>query len=280
MSYKMTTRRKLAISTWSAPKDGTIYGKLTIDVAAALQYIDYLREKYGRKVTITHLVGKAVGVALAKAPDVNGRIILGRYKPHKSVDLSFLVSLKNGADLAKIKICDVDRKTTAEIAEDVSQKANTLVSGKDSEFEKSQSLLRILPTFLVRPLVWFLGFLTSGLGVNMRMLGLSAFPFGSCIITSVGMFGVDEGYAPPTPFARVPIYIAITKIKDRPVVRQNKIVIKKQLDLFATIDHRFVDGQRLSQIAHDIRNGLEKPWELDGMRLKPMQEEYSALTPV
>ena len=33
-------------------------------------------------------------------------------------------------------------------------------------------------------------------------LGLEAFPFGSAVITSVGMMGLDEGFAPPTPFAR------------------------------------------------------------------------------
>ena len=35
----MTTRRKLAIATWDAPREGNIYGKLTVDATQALAYI-------------------------------------------------------------------------------------------------------------------------------------------------------------------------------------------------------------------------------------------------
>ena len=50
---KMTTRRKLAIASWSAPKEGNIYGKLTIDAGNAQTYLDELRKTSGEKVTIT-----------------------------------------------------------------------------------------------------------------------------------------------------------------------------------------------------------------------------------
>lgn len=56
---KMSLRRKLAIATWSNPREGNIYGKLTLDASEALAYLDYLRQTTGEKVTITHLVGRA-----------------------------------------------------------------------------------------------------------------------------------------------------------------------------------------------------------------------------
>ncbi len=68
MSHGNTLRRKLAIASWSSPSEGNIYGKLTVDATEALAYLDHLRETTGEKVTVTHLVGKAVAEALAAEP--------------------------------------------------------------------------------------------------------------------------------------------------------------------------------------------------------------------
>ena len=57
--------------------------------------------------------------------------------------------------------------------------------GKDKEFESGKNMLRIMPRFLMRPLLWLTGWLTGSLGVNMPSLGLSRFPFGAAVITSV-----------------------------------------------------------------------------------------------
>src|SRR5688572_7548890 len=116
---KMTTRRKLAIATWSSPREGNIYGKLTLDAGPALRYLDHLRATTGEKVTITHLVGRAVAEALKHAPGLNGRISLGRYLQHDSVAIAFLVALEEGADLAKAKVDNADQKSVADIAREL-----------------------------------------------------------------------------------------------------------------------------------------------------------------
>jgi pyruvate dehydrogenase E2 component (dihydrolipoamide acetyltransferase) len=261
--YRMSTRRKLAIATWSSPREGNIYGKLTIDATHALTYLQKLNQKGGAKATITHLVGRAAGLAMKDATDINGRIVFGRYVPHKSCDLSFLVALPETHDLAKFKVCDIDQKTTLQIAEELQAGAAKLRAHKDENFEKSQNLIRILPTWLIRPLLWAIGYITGALGIELKALGLEAFPFGSVIITSVGMFGIDEGYPPPTPFARVPIYLVVTKIKDRPVAHEGQVVIKPQLDIMTTIDHRFLDGYQGAQLANKVRYFLENPEIMD-----------------
>jgi pyruvate/2-oxoglutarate dehydrogenase complex dihydrolipoamide acyltransferase (E2) component len=256
---KMTTRRKLAIATWSAPQEGNIYGKLTVDVTNALRYIDDRREASGEKVTITHLVGKAVANALAEAPDLNGRIVFGSFVPHETVDVTFLVVLDGGSDLAKVKVERADEKSVIEITKELGARAGNLRAGKDQEFEKSKGMLRSLPTWLLRPILRLVGFLTGALGVQVPALGLERFPFGSCILTSVGMFGLDEGYVPPTPFARVPVYVLLGAIRDHAVVIDNEIVIRKQITLTATLDHRFVDGYQAGVLAKTLRSVLENP---------------------
>jgi pyruvate dehydrogenase E2 component (dihydrolipoamide acetyltransferase) len=267
--YKMGARRKLAIATWSDPREGNIYGKLTVDATEALAYLDHLRRTTGEKVTVTHLVGKAVGEALKKAPSLNGFLRFGSYVPHETVDVSYLVALEEGANLAKAKVCDVDKKSVVDIARELRELAQKLHKGQDDQFKKSQGPLQVLPTWAIRPMVSLTGWLTSSLGVSLPAFGLEAFPFGACIITSVGMFGLDEGYAPPTPFARVPVYVLVGAIRDAPLVVDGQVVARKQLTLNATIDHRFVDGFQAGVLAKVVRDVFADPWQLDRMKGPP-----------
>jgi pyruvate dehydrogenase E2 component (dihydrolipoamide acetyltransferase) len=262
----MSTRRKLAIATWSSPREGNIYGKLTVGATEALRYIEELRQRTGEKVTITHLVGKAVGIGLAQSPGLNGYIRFGSYIPHDRVDLSFLVAFEDGGNLAKAKVCDIDKKPLADIARELREMSGKLHEGKDEQFKRSQNPVKLLPMFLLRQVVRATGFLTSSLGVSVPAFGLEAFPFGSCIITSVGMLGLDEGYVPPTPFARVPLYVLVGALRDAPVVDNGKLGVGKELTLTATLDHRFVDGVQISVLARTIRGILENPWQLDGLQ--------------
>jgi len=266
----MSLRRKIAIATWSSPKEGNIYGKMSMDMSNALAYIEFLRKTSGQKITVTHLVGRAAAVAFKDCPDINGRIFLGRYIPHKTVDMAFLVSLEGGRDLAKFKVCEMDKKTTVEIAQELAAGAERLRQGKDANFEKPKGMIKILPTWIIRPLLWLTGYITGAMGIDAKVLGLEKFPFGAAIITSVGMFGLDEGYAPPTPFARVPVYITIPEVKKRPVVVNDQIVIRPILDVTATIDHRFLDGHRGAILAKTLRNLLENPWIMDGHKERPL----------
>ncbi|MRG96671.1 2-oxo acid dehydrogenase subunit E2 [Polyangium spumosum] len=262
-----STRRKLAIATWSSPREGNIYGKLVMDAGEAVAYVEHLRKTTGQKVTVGHIVGKAAAMAMKSAPGLNGRIVFGRYVPHETVDVTFLVALEDGRDLAKTKITRADEKSIADIASALAEGAGKLRGGKDADFEKSKGIVRALPTFLLRPVLWTTGFLTGALGV--AAFGLEPFPFGSCVITNVGAFGVDEGYAPPTPFARVPVLLLVGAVREQPAVVAGKVVPRPLVTITATVDHRFIDGAQLGQLAKVLRKGFEEPWTLDGLTKAP-----------
>lgn len=261
----MSTRRKLAIATWDGPREGNIYGKLTVDAGRALDWLAEQREKTGEKVTITHLVGKAIGIALRREPTLNGHIAWGAYVANSTVDLSYLVTMDDGSDLAKVKICEIDRKSLPDIAKELRERSTKVRKGQDTEFEKSKGLIRLLPTWILKPVLNFTGWLTGSLGVSMPALGLEAFPFGSAIVTSVGMMGLDEGFAPPTPFARVPLLVLVGAVREVPAVKDGQIVIARQLTITATIDHRFIDGFQGAVLAKVVREVFEKPESLEQM---------------
>src|SRR5690606_16159600 len=121
-------------------------------------------------------------------------------------------------------------------------------------FEKSKGIIKLLPTWLLAPVLWLTGWLTASLGLNMPAFGLTRFPFGSCVITSVGMFGLDEGFAPFTPFARVPLLVLVGSVREQPAVVNGQIVPRAQLTITATIDHRFLDGAQGAVLAKTVRD--------------------------
>lgn len=265
----MTTRRKLAIASWTAPSEGNIYGKLRLDCTNVLRYIDHLRATTGEKVTMTHIVGRAVGLALAQTPSLNGRIFLGRYIPHDRVAVAFLVSIEEGGNLAKFKVDDVDKKGTGALARELREGAQRLQKGQDAAFQKSQGPLKLLPTWLIRPLVRLSGWLTACAGLSVPALGLEQFPFGSCIITSVGMFGLDEGFAPHTPWAHVPLLVLIGAVTEQPAIVGGAVVARPEVIITATIDHRYLDGAQGGVLAKTLRALFAEPWRLDGLAEAP-----------
>lgn len=264
-----TLRRKLAIASWRSPTEPNIYGKLTLDATEALAYLRDVRERTGEKVTITHLVGRAVGEALAAEPSLNGTIRFGRYVPHDEVAVAFLVTMPDGSDLGKVKVTDIDRRSVVEIARELSQHASRLRHGGDPDWERSKSLVRLLPTWLLRPVVWLTGWLTSAVGVDAPSVGLGRFPFGSAIITNVGVFGLDEGFVPPTPFARVPLYVLIGAVREQPAVVGGEVIARPTVTITATIDHRFIDGFQGGTLAQTVRKVFADPWSLDHLPGSP-----------
>ena len=262
MSQMTSTRRKLAIATWSAPAEGNILGKVTIDATEALRYIDHVRETTGTKVSITHLVGKAVANALASAPGLNGKILFNRFVPFDTVDVTFLIA--SDGDLAKCKVDSADAKSVPEIALELRESANRVRSGEDVEFKKSMQAVKLMPVFILRPMLRFTGWLSGALGINLKALGVERHAFGSCVITSVGMLGFDEGYAPFTPFARVPLLLLVGAIRDKPAVLDGEVVSRPLVTITATVDHRFIDGAQLGTLAREFHRVLEEPFDALG----------------
>ena len=260
----MTPRRKLAVATWSSTCDASIYLKLTVDVDPVLTHLRQMNANATDKITITHFVGKAVGHVLSIVPNLNGRIAWGRYVPHKSVDIAFLVNMDQGRNLGRVKVRDVSTKSLSHIASDLHQGTQHLRQGSDKNHNKGEYALRILPTWLIRPIVNFLGYLSGAIGIPLPLFGMEAFPFGSCVITNVGSFGVDnaEAYVPSAPFIHVPLYVVILAMMQRPVVRNGQVTIAQQMDLTFTIDHRFVDGYAIAQFVYHIKKAFSNPSQI------------------
>eukprot|EP01138_Halocafeteria_seosinensis_P016490 gb/GECG01016821.1/.p1 GENE.gb/GECG01016821.1/~~gb/GECG01016821.1/.p1 ORF type:complete len:1017 (+),score=139.58 gb/GECG01016821.1/:1-3051(+) len=270
----MSIRRKLTIATWTAPQEGNIYGALSVDVGKARQYIEDVRTRTGTKVTMTHLVVKALGTALRACPAINGRIVDNEYIEAGRVDVSCLINIQaegdssqqfqsqRKADLGNVKVTDVDQKTVVDIAQELSEKAKKLRAGKDSDFEKTKTALKMLPVGVLRYVVSTAGYLGSQLGCTIPFLGVRPYPFGTACVSSIGSLGLDFGWAPFTPFANVPVLITVGAIKDSVVAEKGSPVVRPIMMISATLDHRYMDGSQAALLGDVFKRSLENPSEV------------------
>lgn len=251
--------RKIAAATWGQPNDPQIYGDLDIDATNLLAFIDEARESSGERVTVTHLAGKAVGYALGQHPDLNVRMYRGHFIQRETVDIFFIVSADAGSELSGVKVVSADRKSVVEIAAELGGRARTIRTGDDPEFGKTKSMLARPPIRALGYMLRLAAWLTTDRDMHLPKQGLPQQPFGSAMITSVGMFGIQRGYAPLSPYYRIPFLVLVGEVAQKPVVVDDKIEARPMLTITATLDHRYVDGFHASRLASSIREYLEDP---------------------
>jgi pyruvate dehydrogenase E2 component (dihydrolipoamide acetyltransferase) len=76
-------------------------------------------------------------------------------------------------------------------------------------------------------------------------------------------------YLAPLPFARVPLYLAVGAVRDRPFVVDGALTVRPTVLLTATADHRVVDGAHAGALAAWLRTVLADPQVLDAAEPRP-----------
>jgi len=252
--------QKLAVAMWSAPRDPSIYGSMELDATAVLAWLDDARARGPERPTITHVVARAVALALARHPDLNVRIRFGaRLERRLGVDVFVSVSTNGGRDLSGTKIEGADGKSVAAIAAELRDRAARIRADEDPALAKSRGAFARLPWWLLRPAVRLTDVLANELAIDLPEQGLPRDPFGSAVVTSVGMFGIDTAFAPFVPLGRCPMLILVPEVRPRPWVVGDRIEVRPVLRLCATFDHRAIDGFRAGAFADTVRSLLADP---------------------
>ncbi|MFW5470859.1 2-oxo acid dehydrogenase subunit E2 [Knoellia sp. CPCC 206435] len=262
MSRRRTPiRRKIAVATWRPSRDGRIYARMEVDASAALAYLERVRAESGERVTITHVVGAALGRAIREVPEVRARVVLGRLVELDTCDVGFAVDIEQGSDLAPVKVLDVDRLSPLEVARAVDAGAGRLRAHEDLAHRRSSGIVRLAPSWLMRPALSFASLVAGGLGRSA--LGQPGFPLGTAFVSNVGSLGLDEAFLAPLPFARTPVYLAVGAIQRKPVVVEDEVAVRPVVVLVATADHRIVDGAHAGQLAGIVRELVLHPERMD-----------------
>ena len=234
---------------------------MAVDVTATLAYVEDVRARTGERITVTHVVGAALGRAIRAVPEVRARVLAGRIMPFETCDIAFAVDIEGGTDLAPIKVRDVDGKSPVEVARELASGAARLRAGRDPHHSRSAWFVRYAQPWTLRPLLGAASVLVGGLGVGA--FGQPGFPLGAAFVSNLGSLGLDEGYLAPVPFARVPLYVSIGAVRDEAVAVDGAVVVRPCVVVGATADHRLVDGAHAGRIARIVRELLADPYRLD-----------------
>lgn len=255
--------RRIAASVWHRPNDPSIYGNAEIDMGPALKLLAGVNAQGGAKITVTHLVAKALAVAIARFPEINARVrFWGKIEVRKTVDLFLQVASEGGRDLSGHRLANADKLPLIEFAASVKKAADAIRNDSDQKFKKSRGLISRLPWWFLRPFLALGSLFTNELNIDMSGSGMPKDPFGTAMVTSLGMWGVDEAYAPMLPIARCMMILLVPQVKDKVWVENGQMVIKPTLKLCATFDHRIVDGVHAAKLCGVLRELLDRPEQL------------------
>lgn len=271
---KLSTWRKVALSAWSTPRDPTAYGTLDLDCQDALAYLATLKEKTGTSISLTHLTGKAIAMAIAERPEVNAFASRGRLVSRESIDIFFQVAFfddqndtekpaaktKTGeSNLAGAKVMHADEKSLEEIAKDLKERATAIRKKSDAETARASEAIASLPSWLVGLATTTGAYFSYDWNMDLRSFGIPHDAFGSAMVTNIGTFGITAGHAPLLHLSRVPIVLTLGAVRDAPSVHDGQLCIRKRVTIGVAFDHRVMDGYHAGMLARTFTRVFSDP---------------------
>lgn len=252
--------RKISFGSWRPTGDSSVNTILEFDADPSLDYIEKLRAETGARVTLSHLVSRAVAEMIHRHPEINCILRFGKLYPRQDVDVFLHVaSDKKGEDLSGLVIRGADRKSVPEIAREMDARVEKIRARQDRTFVKVKGLIGRLPGFLSRLALDLSSFIMYSLNLWHPALGAPRDAFGSVMITNIGALGLDMAFVPIAPYTRIPLIFAIGALKEKPVLKDGAVVPGRVLTLCATFDHRIIDGMHGSHMVKALRRIFANP---------------------
>jgi pyruvate/2-oxoglutarate dehydrogenase complex dihydrolipoamide acyltransferase (E2) component len=253
----LSSFRRIALGTWRTAYDPSVYGSIRLEAGPVLDYLEAFRARSGRRLTLTHLLVKAVALVLADMPDANAILRWNRIYLRRDVGVFFQVAMedpKTGEiDLSGVTIHGAQQKSLLEVLDETEARVAKVRAGKDRELEQTRSSFQRIPYFLLGPALSAIGLLAYTFNLDLRRFGVPRDPFGSVMITNVGSLGLEEAYVPLVPYSRVPLLLAVGKVGEEALVKEGAVVAVRTLRLFATFDHRILDGSHAAHMARRLQ---------------------------
>lgn len=261
----LSSFRRIAIGTWKTSYDPSVYGSMTLRMEQATRYLEEFRAKTGRRVTVTHMMAKAVAGVLAEMPDANAILRFNRIYLRKDIGVFFQVAMVDQQtgqiDLSGATIHGADKKSLLEVVDEFQAQVDKVRAQKDEQLEGTRSMFKKIPFLLLNGVLNTIGFLSYTLNLDLRWAGIPKDPFGSCMVTNVGSLGLEEAYVPLVPYSRVPLLIATGAVRKQPVVTDDGSVRAETcMRVFATFDHRILDGTHAAKMSKVLKAWFEDPY--------------------
>ena len=256
--------RRVAVHAWRPPRDPSVYAIVDVPVQGALAYMDKVREATGARVTVTHMVARAVALGIRAFPQMNGIVARRRILLRDTVDIFIQVATQGGRDLSGFKVVRADEKSVAEIAREVEQRVELLRTRRDKQVERTKSVLDRIPMPILGPVMRTIAYLIYDLDLDLSRFGIVKDEFGSAMVSNIATFGLTTAMAPLVPFSRTPLVVLVGQVEPRAVVDDGHVVVRPMITLGVTFDHRFMDGYQGGKMADLMRAYMSDPEQYEG----------------
>ena len=253
--------RNIAIGTWRAAKDPSVYGVLELPVDKVRTYLAEVSTLTGERITMTHFVGKAVSESLRRHPEVNCVLRFGKLYPRSHITLFFQVATDpDGKDLSGVTVRDSENKSIVQIASEMNRRVYSVRDRSDRTYSQMKSLMGRLPGWLTGVVLDVASLIQYGFNCWSPIFGTPKDPMGSVMITNVGTFGLEFAFAPLVPYSRVPMIVTQCAVKDQVIVHEGQLAIMPILRLCVTFDHRLIDGAHAAKLSKAMSAIFADPW--------------------
>ena len=176
-----------------------------------------------------------MSIVLKKYPAVHGYIKFGRYEPKEGVDICCLVNVGEGKELANTTIKNCECKTMKEIHIELRNNANLLKERKNKDQNTKMNLYKLIPTFILGPMTQIFSYISS-IGIQVKLLGVRQFEFGSCVITNIGSIGIENSLVPIPPVSFAPAILTLCSYYKRNVKDDNNKINEKIINIESKIE--------------------------------------------
>ena len=262
-------RNKMTVATWGETTDPQIYGKVKLNLTKMEPYLEKLSAKINVKVTLTIFSIKLVSIVLSKFEIMNSYIKFGKINTKSNIDIACAISIGDGNDLANCLIKSCEQKSIKEIIDEIHDSSKKLREKKNEDHLVKGRLSQYFPNLYVLSKYFYFSILAllmqitsyiSSIGYSIKQVDLKKFEFGTCVVTSIGSLGIEDGHPPIPPPTFVPLVVAICKAKTKYEYNSNnKIQENKYMKLNLTVDSRFVDPATAESFVAEMKRIGENP---------------------
>ena len=237
-----------------------------------ITHIDrYIRQKRREGLTdfgINHVLLAAYVRGIAKFPQIN-RFISGQKVFSRGQDIQYCMVVKKEMTIDAPDTSIKVHLTPYDTAMDVYRKLNAAVESVkaskdlDSSFDNLVGLLTMIPSVIMKFVVWLLKLLDYFGVLPGWLLELSPF-HGSLFFTSMGSLGISPVFHHLYDFGNLPIFGAFgCKRKEIQILEDGTLISRKYVDCKFTLDERIVDGYYYAAFFKHYKRILAHPEILD-----------------
>ena len=244
-------RQTVVDAGWLGARRHLIHALLELDVTPVRQQLRDHKTRTGESLSFTAYVVSRFARAIDQDRSVQAyRSWRNQLIIFDEVDVVTLIETERGGVALPHIIRAANQRTFRQIHDEI-----RAVQARPQRSAQASALTRIaphLPAFVRR------------LGYPYLLASPQRFRryAGTCVVTSVGMFGRGSGWG----VAFLPMHtlgLTVGGIVEKPGVIDGRIEVREYLDLTITFDHDIVDGAPAARFAQRLKDAIESSAALD-----------------